>query len=491
MSSTLIEKLSAEGGGESVRFLNDIVTHLWPNINVAVSKMIKEVAEPMFKTMLPGPLATLHFTKIDLGQVPMVLSDVLTTKTETGDIKLDMNVAWAGKCDIQLDGNMIPALGVKGVALNGKLSILLGPLTDILPLIGAAQIAFVNPPDLKLDFTGAAELADMDMIDGAVRGVIASIINSILVLPNRYLYKLDAANDYFKTQIYPLGMIRITVEKAWEFNQEKQSASQKFLSKLTRDSPDAYCKVAVGAEETWQTTTKNNTTSPVWNEVHDFVVTDFDQCITIDMFDEDVGSDDHIGFAATTVRDLLSASGKQELSMVRKEKPVPGKIALSSKFYRFAAEDSSFSASDHSAEGLLCGVATILIAGAFDIPGNRKELNPSVIVTWGEKHHFQTAIITDAPGTDINNPAFDTTFRISTTAAMVGSGAQGFRIALMNKKVEIGSVEVPLSDIIKAPDMTLQNQFDVGSGAKVRASICLRGIMPATMEETHLPLRQK
>ena len=52
-------------------FLNDIVKQLWPNINAAGSKMVKEIVEPMFKTMLPGPLATLHFTKIDLGPVPL------------------------------------------------------------------------------------------------------------------------------------------------------------------------------------------------------------------------------------------------------------------------------------------------------------------------------------------------------------------------------------------------------------------------------------
>jgi len=97
----------------------------------------------------------------------------------------------------------------------------------------------------------------------------------------------------------------------------------------------------------------------------------------------------------------------------------------------------------------------------------------------------------DAPGTDIFNPAFDQTFRIPTTANMVGSGAQSFRIALMNKEAEIGSVEVPFSDVQKAPDMTLEEKFDVGAGATVRASIRLRGIVAAKMEEMSLPQRQK
>ena len=91
-------------------FLNDIVKQLWPNINAAGSKMVKEIVEPMFKTMLPGPLSTLHFTKIDLGPVPLRLSNAKTTKTEADGIKLDLNVDWVGKADIELDADYIPAM---------------------------------------------------------------------------------------------------------------------------------------------------------------------------------------------------------------------------------------------------------------------------------------------------------------------------------------------------------------------------------------------
>lgn len=90
--------------------MNNIVKELWPNINAAGSKMIKEIVEPMFKTMLPGPLKTLHFTKIDLGPVPLRLSNAKTTKTENDGIKLDLNVDWVSKSDIELDADMMPAV---------------------------------------------------------------------------------------------------------------------------------------------------------------------------------------------------------------------------------------------------------------------------------------------------------------------------------------------------------------------------------------------
>jgi Ca2+-dependent lipid-binding protein len=106
--------------------LNDIVKQLWPNINAAGSKMVKEIVEPMFKTMLPGPLATLHFTKIDLGPVPLRLSNAKTTKTEVDGIKLDLNVDWVGKADIEMDADMIPALvggclrPTRGIAIDSS-----------------------------------------------------------------------------------------------------------------------------------------------------------------------------------------------------------------------------------------------------------------------------------------------------------------------------------------------------------------------------------
>jgi hypothetical protein len=143
--SGLIEKLTAEGDGEPAgkrspacgplflslwfltsqpEFLNDIVKQLWPNINAAGSKMVKEIVEPMFKTMLPGPLATLHFTKIDLGPVPLRVSNAKTTKSDLHGIKLDLNVDWVGKADIELDADMMPAL-VSGHALTAGSSMLI------------------------------------------------------------------------------------------------------------------------------------------------------------------------------------------------------------------------------------------------------------------------------------------------------------------------------------------------------------------------------
>lgn len=356
--------------------------------------------------------------------------------------------------------------------------------------IGAAQISFVNPPVLELDFTGAANVADFSIVDKTVRKVILDIINSMFTLPNRYLYKLDASADYFKTYHYPLGMLRVTVEKAWGFGEEAKSSAKKFFNKITRAAPDCYANVDLGAEPTWRTATQNNTNNPSWNETHDFVVCDIDQCIKVDVLDHDVNGDDEVGLAVTTVREVLLAGGSHELVLAQKGQETDGRVSISCQFFQFTADTGSLTASEHKGDGRLSGIATVLIAGAYGIRGQRETLKPSVVITWGSAHRFQTVIKTDAPGSDINNPAFDQVFRLPITTD-TGSSPEHFRIALLDDKNEIGGVDVPFASVADAPDMTLQERFDVGNGASVRASICLRGIVPGQVPDRALPDRTR
>lgn len=357
--------------------------------------------------------------------------------------------------------------------------------------IGAAQISFINPPVLKLDFTGAANVADFSLVDDTVRKVILGIINSMFTLPNRFLLKLDANADYFKAYHYPLGMVRVTVEKAWGFGEEAKSSTRKLFNKLTRAAPDCYAKVDVGGEESWKTATKSNTNSPTWNETHDFVVSDFDQCIKVDVEDEDVNGDDEVGFAVTTVREILVVGGSQELALVHNGEETGGRVSISCQYFKYVADAGSLTASDHRGDGRLSGIATILIASAFGIKGQREDLKPSVVVTWGKTQRFQTAIKSDAPGTDISNPAFDQAFRVPITTDLVGSSPENFRIALLDGEKEIGGVDIPFATVANAPDKILQQKFDVGNGATVRASIRLRGVVPGEIPQVALPDRRR
>ena len=72
--------------------------------------MTKEIVEPILASTLPGPLKNLRFTKLDFGNVPLRVGAVDVHKTTTGGIKLDMNITWESKSDIELDGSMVPKI---------------------------------------------------------------------------------------------------------------------------------------------------------------------------------------------------------------------------------------------------------------------------------------------------------------------------------------------------------------------------------------------
>jgi Ca2+-dependent lipid-binding protein len=303
-----------------------------------------------------------------------------------------------------------------------------------------------------------------------------NIIASMAVMPNRFLVKLDANNDYFKTYQYQLGVLRLNVEKATGFADPKKG---KLLTKLMRDAPDCYCEVKVAAEDEWKTSTKKNATNPEWNETRDFLVTDYDQCIAVDVRDDDFAGDDHLGFGLTSIKQILLAGGKEELSLTKKGESTPIKLSLSCQFYQFVTDVASFTTEGKQDKEKICGLVTILVAGVFGIQGRREELNPSVKVSWGHKS-FRTPAKTDAPGTDISNPSFDSAFRIPITAELADSPA-AFKFTLMNKNDEVGHAEVPFADVLAAPDLILQSKFDIGSGAAVNASICVRGTKLSNM----------
>ncbi|KAI7911950.1 hypothetical protein M0657_010686 [Pyricularia oryzae] len=450
MAEQVAAKLAASGGTESAGFLNDIIEQLWPNINVAGCRMVKEIVEPMFATMLPGPLATLKFVKLDLGPVPMRVSEVDVHKVDNGGIKLDMDVTWEGKSDIELEGKLVPKL------------------------IGAAQVAFINPPTLKLDFTDAANIADWALIDKTVRKVILDIVSSMFVLPNRYLVKLDSNNDYFRTYLPHLGALRLTVERAIGISGPKKSRAKRLLAKIVKDVPDCYAKVTVGAEEEWRTSVKKNDHDPEWNETHDFLVADYDQRIVIDVKDDDLGGDDDIGLATTTVKDILLNGGSQQLDLMHDGEPTDSKIVVHAKFYNFVDSADAIRTTRSENQDQIVGIATVLIASALGLQGQRDELNPSVKVAWGAKE-FRTAAKSYTPGTDIFNPSFDQAFRIPVTADLLASPAS-FRISLLNKADEVGSVEVPFEDILQAPGLVKEETYEVGQGATIKAYISLRGL---------------
>lgn len=468
--------LPPSNGVESVGFLNDMVAQMWDYINVAGSQMVKDIVEPMFADLLPGPLKSLHFVKADFGKVPIKFDNVDVHTRSNDMIKLDVDVNWQGECDFELKATLLPQLGVEKVQLKGRMTILLCPLVPRLPLFTAAQVAFINPPELLLDFTGAANIADLCCIDQTIRTAIQDILASLLVLPNRLLVKMDPANDYFKCYQPQLGVLRLTCVSGRGFVTPKG---------FFKDVPDIYCKIRMGASQPWSTATKNNDQTPEWIETKDFLLSDVEQFIAVDALDDDLVGDDEIGSGSISLKSLVEQGKTADVKLFVKDKKNKEKvdtgasITFKAEIFNFVPDIASFEMSEHKKENLTVGLATIIVAGAKDVPGARKEIAPNVKINFA-KSEFTTLMVTDVPGMDPNNPMFDMAVRIPLTAAITAAPSD-FTFTLLDKKSKLGTVVIPYDTVIKAPGLCFSSEdspdlFKVDNGASLQASITIRGI---------------
>lgn len=429
-----------------INFLSDVVARLWPYMGKAIAATVKESVEPSFKETLPGPLATLKFVKLDLGDVPLVIDNILVRELQTVDdegkaygsdqryLQFEWDITWQSDCDIQLATDKVAGLaaisfGVKTLTLSGRLQVIAKPLTSAaLPCIDAVQFAFVNPPKIELDFTGLANLADMKLsfggvnvvdIKGIVRGIVDDILSTTMVLPTRIYVPLGVDVDF--RDIYApqyKGMARVRLHSGRGF--QIQKASSRFGSD---DIPDVYVKMRVGVEPYFKSSVCKDNCNPVWDpdeEFSDFLVCAYrDQILEIQVWDEDTGvvdTDDHLGYAYVTLGQVLleaDRNGLFEIELMREgkrgcnEEPTGQFVTISLQKVPLTTKDLSSmsrmavtqysSTKDYSKltakqikkhekrdKHRVVGLATILVSHATNLPFNTEaEANTFVKVYTG------------------------------------------------------------------------------------------------------------
>jgi len=433
---------------DHVNLITDIISRLWPHINVAGCATVREVVEPMFKEMMPKALSNLHFTELDLGQVPIRLDNVVVHELKDGMLQFDLDVTWHSESNIKLSANYGLNFGVKSIKMNGRMIFTLRPLTNELPIVSAIQYGFVNTPELELDFTGLASIADFAVIEKTIRKIIQDILSSMMVLPNSMVYKMDPACDFREVYKPPKSIARITCVNGRGFVVQKSTLGKD-------DIPDVYCLVKLGSESQWRSSTIKDDLSPVWNESKDFLLSHTDQILTVDAWDEDKGAlndDDYLGTAELTICDMLMAGQTIEVELMQKVKGKNKKsgasLSLACDICNFTQKSISSLKNVKHSKDKICGLLTIVIAGALDLPVKKEDAASFVKITY-EKHEFMTGVVVDAEGIDALNPVYDAGFHIPLTEALQSSSA--VKLVLLNGKNSVlGETEVKLNELEKA-----------------------------------------
>ncbi|GJS12534.1 calcium-dependent lipid-binding family protein [Tanacetum coccineum] len=328
---------------EQVKWLNKQLSKLWPYVAEAATIIIRESVEPILEEYRPSAISSLKFSKLSLGNVAPKIEGIRVQSTKPGQITMDMDFRWGGDPDIVL------GIAAAGVSLPIQLKDLqvftivrvIFQLCDEIPCISAVVVALLSEPKPRFDYTLKAVGGSLTAVPGLsdmIEDTVTSIITDMLQWPHRIVVPLGGVPvDTSDLELKPQGKLMLTIAKANHLkNMEMMGKS------------DPYAVAFIRPLEKFKTKVIENNLNPVWNQMFHLTVEDKEtQYAVVEVFDEDIGSDQRLGIAKLPLVDLEPQIEKDielrlqpSLDMLKiKDKKDRGTITVKAMYHPFTKEE--------------------------------------------------------------------------------------------------------------------------------------------------------
>jgi len=297
--------------GETVDWMNAILAKMWPRVDGAVQKIVHEQVTPMINEKIAKIsrfAGKVEFEQFTIGEKSPVLGPIRVFELEDG-LKVHLHIDYVSDVDISIKWGPVMRVGIEKLRFQGEVVIKLGPLIDEVPVIGGLNVYFYNCPQIGMDFTGAANVADCPGVNSILWRTVTSILSDMMVLPNVLGIPVGSPEQVDHTLIMcpePVAMLRVSAKSAAGL----KGLDWNLLGKATSD-PLIHVTIA---DTTWVSPAVHKTCDPEWPEgtFFEFMVFDREQTIRAMVLDDDVmGGDDVLGYSeAIMVGDAEEHSGK-------------------------------------------------------------------------------------------------------------------------------------------------------------------------------------
>lgn len=461
-TSTLSPRDQVAGIVESLDWFNDITRICWPHIGKIVQNELAPTIEPLINLYLPKPFSKFKFLSADLGSTPLKVDRVTVHRRFENSIALDLDVSFIGSPNMSMRCSPLYAsFGVKELRWKGRLAVLLRPLVTTVPLVGAVQAAMITHPDIEMDFSGIAELADFGPVEKIVRKVLKDVIASMLVLPNRFLYKLSDSVDFFDVYLPPVGVLVVTIVRGKGFTKEKKAG-------FIKQTPDLYCKATFALEE-MKTDVRMNKLTPEWGTSKSFIISDLEQPFELKCYDKDtVTRDDLVGSFTCSAKEVLQMEGGWMSFTADIEPRIAkfGQIFLKGALMIFQNPARPIRGQ--------C-VVSVLIDRAMNLPEGTKAVSCTAkIGSHATKETPEVVKLNEPmPGIDPVNPIWSFSFDVLCEEVAQADVV----LEVVEARRCIGRVTINANDLINSPDNTKEGPFHIGNRAQLRAKVILRGLV--------------
>ncbi|XP_054471183.1 extended synaptotagmin-3 [Anoplopoma fimbria] len=468
---------------EKVDWVNKVLEQAWPFFGMFMEKLLKQNIQPAIRLSSPA-LKMFTFTKVHFGHIPLRITGMkaYTHEVDHREVILDLDICYEG--DVDIDAEVKPPItaGVKGLKLKGMLRVILEPLIGQAPLVGGVTIFFMRRPTLQINWTGMTNLLDSPAFSSLSEEAIMDVIASLMVLPNRMCVPLI---DQVKVDLLrfplPRGVVRVHLLEARDL-----LAKDTYMMGLVKGKSDPYVTLRVGNRNFKSKTVKENL-HPKWNEVYEFVVHEAPgQELELELFDEDTDKDDFLG------------SYHLDLGKVKKDIEIDqwfpldgvqnGEVRLKLQWFSLKTDPSLLR---ESTDGFACAMLAVYLDNASNLPKDHSE------ITEHQKHgkHSNEARLTKKRTACPNSfveLSIDKDVKKSKVvyASKDPVWEQGFTFFVHNvktqqltvqvkgseKKNQLGLLNLSLSRLLNASDMTLDQRFQlecsgVNSQIKLKATL--------------------
>ncbi|KAM9319372.1 extended synaptotagmin-1 [Gastrophryne carolinensis] len=457
---------------EKAEWLNKLIAQMWPFIGQYLEKLLTDSIAPSIRSCNTH-LSTFYFTKINIGEkAPKVIGVKAHTEMDKKQIILDLNISYVGDMEVDVEvKKYFCKAGVKGVQLHGMLRVILEPLIGDVPIIGAITLFFIRRPMLDLNWTGLTNLLDIPGLDVMSDTMLMDIISGHLVLPNRLAIPLT--QDLHVAELrspLPRGIVRIHLLEA------KNLSPKDFqMGGLLAGKSDPYAILRVGTQ-VFTSRTINENLNPVWNEMYEAFVHEVPgQELEVELFDKDPDKDDFLGRMKLDLGEVKKSQVLDKWYTLNNTKS--GKIHMRLEWLTLQSNASQLDQVLNMTKEMTTktnepstAILIVYLDRADDLPLKKSSKQPNPMV------QLSVQDVTQESRTvyNTNSPVWEEPFRFF----LRNPKEQDLDIQVKDddRQQTLGSLSVPLSRILSADHLTLDQWFQLDNSGH-RSRIYLKLVM--------------
>ncbi|XP_043696833.1 synaptotagmin-1-like isoform X2 [Telopea speciosissima] len=282
-----------------VDWLNKFIEHIWPYLEKAICKTVKNIAKPIIAEEIPKyKIKSVEIQTLTLGSLPPTFQGMKVYDTDEKELIMEPSLKWAGNPNVSV---AVKSFGLKATVQVVDLQIFalpritLKPLVPSFPCFAKIFVSLMEKPhvDFGLKLVGA----DLMSIPGLYRFVQERIKDQVA---NIYLWPKTLEVpilDPTKALKRPVGILHVKVLRA--MNLKKKDL-------LGASDPYVKLKLSDTKLPSKKTTVKHKNLNPEWNEEFNLVVKDPEsQVLELHVYDwEQVGKHDKMGMNVIPIKDL-------------------------------------------------------------------------------------------------------------------------------------------------------------------------------------------